>query len=200
MLEEKMKKHIVTVAVTMLAGSALAAAQQPTGPIQMQNESGMPCMTAMHGMMMGQGMPGEMMPPGQAHKDGHGQMQGTNDSSRRGMMSDSSHMAEMKSQLNLTDAQLQQLHTIVEHACTAAQPHLTMAMQAHQAAIKGLNRDNPNLDQFEDRLESAAKHMVAAQVEMAKGMIEVRKALTPAQRQKLDQMHEQMMQRRTRAG
>ena len=200
-----MKNHMLQLAVVMVAGSALAAAaQQPSAGMKMQNQPGMPCMMAMHGMMMGEGMPGGMMPPGQGPMRGmRGEMRGMNDSSHmgammdpshmRGMMNDSSHMAQMRSELGLSDAQMQQLHTIAQRACTAAQPHMTLAMKAHQAAMQALQGDNPNLDHFEDQLDNAAKHMVAGQVEMAKGMIEIRKALTPAQRQKLDQMHQQMM-------
>ena len=199
-----MKNHMLQLAVVMVAGSALAAAaQQPMG---MQNPPGMACMMAMHGMMMGEGMPGGMMPPGQGRRrEMKGGMRGMNDSSHkgammdsshmRGMMNDSSHMAQMRSELGLTDAQMQQLHTIVQRACTAAQPHMMLAMKAHEAAMQALQGDNPSLDHFEDQLDTAAKHMVAGQVEMAKGMIEIRKALTPAQRQKFDKMHQQMMQR-----
>jgi Spy/CpxP family protein refolding chaperone len=211
-----MKNHMLQHAVAMLAGSApAAAAQQPSGPMETQNQPGMACMMAMHGMMMGEAMPGGIMPPGQGRMRGmRGGMRGMNDSSHMrgmndsshmgammdsshmgGMMNDSSHMAQMRSELGLSDAQMQQLHTIVQRACTAAQPHMMLAMKAHQTAMQALQGDNPNLDHFEDQLDNAAKHMVAAQVEMAKGMIESRKALTPAQRQKLDQMHQQMMQR-----
>ena len=111
-----------------------------------------------------------------------------------GAMNDSSMMMRMSSELGLSDAQLQQIRTIHQRACAAAQPHFTMAMQAHQAAMQALEGDKPNLDHFEDQLDKAAKHMVAAQVEMAKGMIDVRKSLSPAQRQKFDEMHRQMMQ------
>jgi Spy/CpxP family protein refolding chaperone len=184
-----MKKHLLGLAIAMLTGSALtAAAQQPTQPMDMQNPTAMPCMMAMHGMMMGDGMGDEMMRPGERPR---GEMRGP-----RGVMNDSAHMAQMRSELGLSEAQMQQLHGIVQRACTAAQPHMTMAMQAHQAAMQALQGDNPKLDQFEDQLDNAAKHMVAAQVEMAKGMIEVRKALTPAQRQKLDEMHQKMMKER----
>jgi Spy/CpxP family protein refolding chaperone len=100
----------------------------------------------------------------------------------------------MSSELGLSDAQLQQIRTIHQRACAAAQPHVTLAMQAHQAAMQALEGDKPSLDHFEDQLDKAAKHMVEAQVEMAKGMIDVRKALSPTQRQKFDQMHRQMMQ------
>ncbi|HZE08809.1 MAG TPA: Spy/CpxP family protein refolding chaperone [Gemmatimonadaceae bacterium] len=194
-----MKKHMLQLAVAMLAGSALStAAQQPTRPMQMQNEAAMGCMMAMHGMMMGDGMAGGMMRPGEGQMGGmRGEMRGMNDSSsKRGMMNDSAHLAQMRSDLGLSEAQMMQLHTIVQRACTAAQPHMTLAMQAHQAAMQTLQGDNPSLDRFEDQLDKASKHMVAAQVEMAKGMIEVRKSLTPAQRQKLDQMHQQMMRER----
>ena len=193
-----MKRQMLQIAVTMLVGSAMAAAQQPTRPMEMQNQAGMACMNSMHAMMMGEGMPGGMMPRDHERMDAkRGEMHGRmKDSSMRGMMNDSSHMAQMRSELGLSEAQMQQLHGIVQRACTAAQPHMTMAMQAHQAAMQALQGDNPKLDQFEDQLDNAAKHMVAAQVEMAKGMIEARKALTPAQRQKLDQMHQQMMKER----
>lgn len=185
-----MKKHMLQIAIAILAGSALAAAaQQPTRPVEMQNDGSMPCMMAMHRMMMGAGAPSGMMPPDQGQRGG---LRGEG----REMMNDSAHMAEMRSQLGLSEAQMQQFHAIVQRACSAAQPHMTMAMQAHQAAMQTLQTDNPKIDQFEDQLDKAAKHMVAAQVEMAKGMIEVRKALTPAQRQKLDQMHRQMMRDR----
>ena len=200
-----MNGHMLKLAVVMVAGSALAAAaQQPSARMEMQNQPAMACMMAMHGMMMGEGMPGGMMPPGQGRMRGmRGEMRGMKDSSHMGadsshvaeMMNDSSHMARMRSELGLSDAQTQQLHTIVQRACTAAQPHMALAMKAHEAAMQALQGDNPSLDHFEDQLENASKHMVAGQVEMAKGMIEIRKALTPAQRQKLDRMHQQMMQR-----
>jgi Spy/CpxP family protein refolding chaperone len=106
----------------------------------------------------------------------------------------------MSSELGLSDAQMQQMRTIHQRACAAAQPHMTLAMQAHQAAMQALQGDKPNLDHYEDQLDKAAKHMVAAQVEMAKGMLEFRKSLTPTQRQKLDQMHQQMMQGGMRPG
>jgi Spy/CpxP family protein refolding chaperone len=190
-----MKNHMLQLALAMVAGSAVAAAAQQPGRIEMQNQPGMGCMMAMHGMMMGEGMPAGMMPPGQMRRM-RGEMREMHDSSHMGpMMNDSSHMAEMRSELGLTDAQLQQLHAIVQRACTAAEPHMALAMKAHQAAMEALQGDNPSLDHFEDQLENASKHMIAGQVEMAKGMIEVRKVLTPAQRQKLDQMHQQMMQR-----
>jgi len=109
-------------------------------------------------------------------------------------MTDASMMTEMRSQLGLTDAQMKQMHAIHDRACAAAQPHLELAMQAHQAAMKALHADPPNLSTYKDQLETGAKHMVEAQVELAKGMVEFHKDLTPAQRQKMDQMHQKMMQ------
>jgi len=134
-------------------------------------------------MMTGE-MGGGMMRPGQGPP---GSMMG-------GAMTDSAMMMRMSSELGLSDAQLQQIRTIHQRACTAAQPHMTMAMQAHKAAMQAIQGDNPSLDHFEDQLDKAAKHMVEAQVAMAKGMIDIRKALSPTQRQKFDQMHRQMMQ------
>lgn len=189
-----MKKQMLQLAVALLAGSpSLAAGQQPARPMPMRNQSAMACPMAMHGMMM-EPMGDSMMRRGQRPMGGvmGGQM--------GAMMSDSAMMVRMRSQLDLTDAQMQQLRAIHQRACAAAEPHMTMAMQAHQAAIKALTGDSPNLNVYEDQLETGAKHMVKAQVEMAKGMIEFRKALTPAQRQKLDQMHQQMMQGGMRPG
>lgn len=165
-----MKKPMLQLAVAMLVAYACLADAQ-------QPSHPMTC-PGMHGMMMG-GEPGRPM---------------------GGMMNDSSMMDRMRSELGLSDAQMQQMRTIHERACAAAQPHMTEAMQAHQAAMQALQGDKPNLDHYEDQLEKAAKHMVKAEVEMAKGMIEFRKSLTPAQRQKLDEMHQQMMQGGMRPG
>ena len=183
-----MNRRVLRLAIAMLTASPLiAAAQQPARPMNM-------CSMAMHAMMTGEMMAGGMMRPGQGQPDStmRGQM--------GGMMNDSSMMVQMRSELGLSDAQLQQLRPIHQRACTAAQPHMTLAMQAHQAAMQALQGDKPNLDHFEDQLDKAAKHMVEAQVEMAKGIIAIRKALTPAQRQKMDQMHQQMMQGGMRPG
>ena len=172
-----MNKRMLRLAFAMATGfPLLASAQQP----------GMACPIGMHGMMLG------MM--------GGGPMRGQRGSEMDAMMSDSSMMGEMSTQLGLSDAQMQQLRAVHQRACAAAQPHMNMAMQAHQAAMQALQGDKPNLDHFEDQLEKAAKHMVEAQVGMAKGMIEFRKSLTPAQRQKLDEMHQQMMQHGMRPG
>jgi Spy/CpxP family protein refolding chaperone len=189
-----MKMRMLQLAAALLgAFPLLAAGQQPTRPRPRQNQSAMTCPMGMHGMMMGP-MGDSMMRGGQR------EMGGVKGGQMGAMMNDSAMMVQMRSQLALTDAQVQQLRAIHQRACAAAQPHMTMAMQAHQTAMKLLTGDNPNLNAFEGQLDNGAKHMVKAQVEMAKGMIEFRKALTPAQRQKLDQMHQQMMQGGMRPG
>lgn len=170
----------------MLAGTPiLMTAQQPMRPMPMQNRSTTPC--DMHGMMMGSMMGASM------HGQMSGQMSGQMGGQMSGMMDDSSMMARMRSELGLTDAQMQAMRAMEQRACSAAQPHMQLAMQAHEAAMKALEGDSPSLDHFEDQLDQSAKHMVEAQVAMAKEMIAFRKQLTPAQRQKLDQMHERMM-------
>jgi uncharacterized membrane protein len=175
----KMTTRMLPLVVATLAGAAvIGAAPQPTPPTHMQAQSAMPC--DMHAMMMGQMM--------------NGQMSGRMGGLMGGKVNDSSMMAQMRSALALTDAQMQQMRAMHERACAAAQPHLQMAMQAHQAAMQALQGDHPNLDHFEDQLDKAAKHMVEAQVEMAKQMIAFHNSLTPAQRQKMDQMHQRMMQ------
>jgi len=181
-----MSKLISAFAIAAIAASPVwAAAQQPRRPMDMQNQAATACSMAMHAMMMGD-MGGGMMRLGPGPADS--MMKG-----RMGeRMNDSSMMMQMQSELGLSDAQLQQLRAIHQHACTAAQPHMRMAMDARQAAMQAIQGDNPSLDHFEDQLDKAAKHMVAAEVEMAKGMIDIRKALSPAQRQKLDQMHQKM--------
>ncbi|HEU4697869.1 MAG TPA: periplasmic heavy metal sensor [Gemmatimonadales bacterium] len=182
-----MKQRMLPIAVAVLVASPLvAAAQQPTRPKRAQDQAAAACPMGMHGMMMGM-MPGGMMRPGQV--PGRGMMGGP----MGGRMNDSSHLAQMRSQLGLSDAQVAELRAIHQRACTAAQPHMRMAMQAHRSAMQTLQGNSPSLDAFRSQLDQAAKHMVAAQVEMAKGMLEFRNGLTPAQRQKLDQMHRQMM-------
>jgi uncharacterized membrane protein len=176
-----MTTRLLAIAFLTLAGAA--AAQQPTHAMPMQDHPPMGC--DMHGMMMGGGpmMGGHMS----------GQMPGQMSGQMGGMMNDSSMMARMRSELDLTDAQMQAMRDMHQRACAAAAPHMQLAMQAHQAAMQALQGDSPNLDHFEDQLDKAAKHMVEAQVEMAKQMIAFRATLTPAQRQKMDQMHQRMM-------
>lgn len=178
-----MTPRMLPLVAAMLATSALvAAAQQPTHAMRMQNQSAMPC--DMHAMMMGGMMQGPMRGQMSGRMGGMGEV-----------MNDSSMMARMRTELGLTDSQMQQLRTMQQSACAAAQPHMQMAMQAHQAAMQALEGDHPSLDHFEDQLDKAAKHMVEAQVEMAKQMIAFRNTLTPEQRKKMDQMHQRMMQR-----
>jgi uncharacterized membrane protein len=178
-----MTTRLLPIAFLMLAGAA--AAQQPTHAMA-QDHPAMGC--DMRGMMMGPMMGG--------HRPGRmsGQMGGQMSGQMGGMMNDSSMMDHMRSELGLTDAQMQAMREMHQRACAAAAPHMQLAMQAHQAAMQALQGDNPNLDHFEDQLDKAAKHMVEAQVEMAKQMIAFRATLTPAQRQKMDQMHQRMMQ------
>ena len=184
-----MTTRMLPLAAAMLAGTALVGtAQQPTHPMPMQNQSAMPC--DMHAMMTAGMMQGPMR--GQMSGQMSGRMGGMG--GMGGMMNDSSMMVRMRTELSLTDAQMQELRTMQQRACAAAQPHMQMAMQAHQAAMQALEGDHPSLDHFEDQLDKAAKHMVEAQVEMAKQMIAFRNGLTPEQRQKLDQMHRRMMQ------
>jgi Spy/CpxP family protein refolding chaperone len=186
-----MKRLLIPIAVAILTGSPLvAAAQQPTRPMRMQNQSPMPCPMGMHGMMMGM-MGNNMMRPQQGQ--GRAMMRGQRGNRMGGMMSDSSLMVQMKSQLGLSDEQLQKQRTIQQRTCAAAQPHMRLAMQAHQAAMQALQGDSPDMAAYKGQLDQAARHMVEAQVEMAKGMVEFRESLTAEQRRKLDQMHQQMM-------
>lgn len=174
-----MNRHMLPLlAATLAATPVLAAAQQPSHPMSMRNQATMPC--DMHGMMMGNMMNAPM----------GGQKMGAMGARA---MSDSSMMGRMRSELGLTDAQAQQMRAMEQRACTDAQPHMQLAMQAHQAAMQALQGDHPSLDKFEDQLDNAAKHMVEAQVAMAKQLLAFRNSLTPAQRQKLDQMHQGMM-------
>ena len=186
-----MKRRLIPIAVAILTGSPLvAAAQQQTRPMRMQNQSSMACPMGMHGMMMGM-MGNDMMRSAQG--EGRAMMRGQRGNRTGGMMDDSSLMVHMKSQLGLSDEQMQKLRTVQQRICAAAQPHMRLAMQAHQAAMHALQSDNPDMAAYKSQLDQAARHMVEAQVEMAKGMVEFRESLTAEQRQKLDQMHQQMM-------
>ena len=176
-----MKKRLLPLVAPMLAAAPLAAiAQQPSRP--MRSQAAMPC--DMHGMMMGPMMGPRMQGPMGGQPMGRGMGRMTNDSSMT---------TRMRAQLGLSDAQMQQMRAMEERACAAAQPHMQAAMQAHQAAMQALEGDRPSIDHFEDQLDKAAKHMVEAQVAMAKEMIAFRNGLTPEQRRKMDQMHQEMM-------
>ena len=189
-----MKRRLIPIAIAILTGSpVVAAAQQQTRPMRMQSQSSMACPMGMHGMMMGMmGMMGNDMMRSQQGQ-GHAMMRGQRGNRTGGMMYDSSMMAHMKSQLGLSDEQMQKLRTIRQRTCAAAQPHMKLAMQAHQAAMQALQSDNPDMAAYKGQLDQAATYMVEAQVEMAKGMVEFRNSLTTEQRRKLDQMHQQML-------
>lgn len=167
--------RMLPLVIAMLAGAPLVSvAQQPTRPMHMADQSATQC--DMDALMMGP-------------------MMGSRMGGRTGrMMNDSSMMTQMRAELGLSDAQMEEMRSMHQRACAAAQPHIQLARQAHQAAMQALQGDKPNLDHFEDQLDKAAKHMVEAQVAMAKQMIAFRNSLTPAQRQKMDQMHQRMMQ------
>lgn len=189
-----MNTRMLPLALVMLGAPHLATAQQP-------NQWARACSTGMHAMMLGMMDDGVMRPPRERMGDTTaGRMGERMRGGMEGMMNDSSMMARMESRLGLSDDQVQQLRTIHERACTAAQPHLQAAMQTRQAAMRALQGDNPSLDHFEDQLDKSAKHMVEAQVEMAKGVLAARKVLTPAQRKQMEQMHEEMMRGRMNPG
>ena len=182
-------------AALLLFAPYLLAAQQPGRPTRPQNQMGQcSMMGGMHDMMMGM-MPDHPMPMG-GQRPGMQGMQGMQGMKgmQGGGMSDSMHLSQMRSELGLSDAQMQQIRAIHQRTCTAAQPHLTMAMQAHEQAMQALQGESPNIDTFHKQLQQAAAHMVEAQTEMAKGMLEAHKVLTPEQRQKMDRMRQQMMQ------
>ncbi len=190
-------------AALLLFAPYLLASQQPGRPTRPQNPMGQCAMMGgVHDMMMGM-MPDHPMPmggqmgrmpggqrPGMQGMQGMQGMKGM----QGGGMSDSMHLSQMRSALGLSDVQMQQIRAIHQRACTAAQPHLTMAMQAHEQAMQALQAESPSIDTFHKQLQQAAAHMVEAQTEMAKGMLEAHKVLTPEQRQKMDRMRQQMMQ------
>ncbi len=185
-----MNTRMLPLALVMLGAPLLASAQQ-------QNQWARACSMGMHAMMLGTMDDGMMRPPRERMGDTTpGRMGERMRGGMDGMMNDSSMMARMQSRLGLSDEQEQQLRKIHERACTAAQPHLQAAMETRQAAMRALQGDNPSLDHVEDQLDTAGKHMVEAQVEMAKGVLAARKVLTPAQRQQLEQLHQEMMQGR----
>lgn len=177
-----MSRRLLPLVVAMMAAVPLVAtAQSSTQPVYKANASDQPCM--MHDMMMGpmMGMMGGSMAD-------HQKMAAMKMNMRK--MTDASVMQDMRKQLNLTDAQVKQMQDIHQRACAAAAPHMKLAMDAHMAAMQALASDN--LDAFKTQASAAAEHMVAAQVEFAKGMIEFHKSLTPEQRQKMDAMHQKM--------
>jgi len=104
------------------------------------------------------------------------------------------HRARIAQELNLTDAQKQQARTIFQQACQSAQPvrqQLKQNRQALTAAAKAGNSD-ADIQKLSTEQGSLLGQLVAIRTESASQFYQM---LTPEQRAKADQMHQQFRQR-----
>jgi len=127
------------------------------------------------------GQPGMMMrspmPAGMMHAGGEGMMR----SGGHGPMM--AHMlVQLREPLGLSEAQVQQLHTIAREAAQAHEQHMHPAMQAHHAAMQALHSESPDVAAYEARLREAADHHVQAEVAGARALARAMGVLSPEQR------------------
>jgi Spy/CpxP family protein refolding chaperone len=104
------------------------------------------------------------------------------------------HIAQMEQQLNLTDAQKQQAQSIFQSARASAQPlraQLKQNRQALAAAAKGGESD-ATIQQLATQQGNLMGQVVAVRTEAFKKFYAM---MTPDQRAKADQMHQQFQQR-----
>jgi Spy/CpxP family protein refolding chaperone len=111
---------------------------------------------------------------------------------RHNMMRD--HIAQMEQQLNLTDAQKQQAHTIFQSARESSQPiraQLRENREALAAAAKTGESDS-TIQQLATKQGSLLGQEIAIHTEAYKKFYAI---LTPDQRTKADQMHQQFREK-----
>ena len=115
---------------------------------------------------------------------------------RRGFMR--RHLNRMAQQLNLTDSQKQQSRAIFQQARQSAQPirqELRQNREALQAAVK-TNQGDPQIQTLAKQQGQLLGQLVAIRTEASAKFYQM---LTPEQRVKADQMHDQFRQRRQSA-
>lgn len=90
--------------------------------------------------------------------------------------------------LGLTADQVSRLEVIRDQTQAAAREHMQPVRAAHMSAAELLRADSPDLDEYEDALEEAAEHMVAAHVAVVRASLAAREVLTAEQRSTLQTM------------
>ncbi len=90
-----------------------------------------------------------------------------------------------REQLALTADQVTRLETIRDGMQSSMSTHMEPIRAAHARAAELLRADAPDFDEYEDALEDAAEHMVAAHVAMVRMNVEAGQVLTAEQRAQL---------------
>ena len=93
-----------------------------------------------------------------------------------------------KDELDLNATQVTQLETLQKQAQPACMQHMQMGMTEHRAADQMLAAAKPDLAAYSAKMKEATAHMVEGNVAMLKAGIAARDILTPAQRQKCEEM------------
>lgn len=104
------------------------------------------------------------------------------------------HFEHFATMLNLTPQQREQAKTIFQNAKQASEPVRAQLKQNREAlanAVKA-NRSDTEIDRIANNQGVLVGQLIAVH---ARAMEKVYSLLTPAQRQKADQLHQQMMQR-----
>jgi Spy/CpxP family protein refolding chaperone len=103
------------------------------------------------------------------------------------------HFAQMEQQLNLTDTQKQQAKSIFDNARTSAQPIRQQLRENHQALMSAAKTQNDSqIQQLSAKQGKLEGQLVAIRTEAFSKFYAM---LTPEQRTKADQMHEQFRER-----
>ncbi|HUE97194.1 MAG TPA: Spy/CpxP family protein refolding chaperone [Longimicrobiaceae bacterium] len=102
----------------------------------------------------------------------------------------------LRDALALSDDQVRRIEEIQLRTHSEHHQRMQAGMHPSQAAAAILQGNSPDLEEYEDLLEQAAEHDVAASVALARGMVDTRAVLTADQLAKLDvgigMMHEMM--------
>lgn len=187
-----MRAHtlVLTAAIALSAASPIMAQQRaqpaPRGSMTMTD-----VMIAMH---CGGGPSGTMM-------------HGGSPSGMSGMPSDTmmhrmmmrmmniptpSLILEHRQQLNLNPSQVSRLEAIQNQAGSACADDIRAGISEVVAANRLLESPTPDLAAYSTKVRDAASRIAEGHIDMAKGIVEARAVLTPAQRQTLNSLIAQM--------
>lgn len=180
----QIRRIALTVALALGAGSPALAQQHPRPAAPTHDMAAMHCGAGMSAMT-------PAMPPGQHAMPG---MRAESPVHGMDMMGPPAPamILHHKQELGLNAAQVTRLETLQNEAQPVCMRHMQLAMAGHQAANQLLEAAAPDFTTYAAKLKETTAHMVEGQVAMAKAGVAAREVLTPAQRQTLKTLMEQM--------
>ena len=173
-----MRLYTIAFTVAALGATAAMLVQQHA---QNADMSAMRCGAGMEGMMHG-------MPKGHAM----GMMK--SGMMMHGMMGPPTPamILHHKDDLALSATQVTQLESLQKQAEPACTQQMQAGMTSYRAANEMLQASTPDYNAYTAKLKDACAQMMEARVTLAKAAVGARAVLTPAQREKLTGMMEQM--------